>query len=192
MNNEFRRELESLINRHSQENNSNTPDFILAQYLESCLAAFDYAVSERERWYGRVPAELDTTLFPLEDDALSTPKPADGLPDDPDDELECGSCGAALETITSACPRGCFMVDLDANLLITDMDDVSIHEPISPPIFSFADEAVKCECGIDGKICGLQFSHDPFTRAWMRCTNNVGDGTACSHSRACHKEQDNG
>jgi hypothetical protein len=51
----FRGELESVINRHSQENGCNTPDFILANYLINCLLAFDTAVNARERWYGRNP-----------------------------------------------------------------------------------------------------------------------------------------
>ena len=46
-------ELRSLINRTSQENASNTPDFILAQFLESCLAAWNTGVQQRETWYGR-------------------------------------------------------------------------------------------------------------------------------------------
>ena len=50
---EFRSAIESAINCHSQENGSNTPDFILAKYLLACLKAFDDATSERERWYGR-------------------------------------------------------------------------------------------------------------------------------------------
>ena len=50
---EFIEELKSVINRHSRENNSNTPDFILAQYLESCLLAFETATQQRETWYGR-------------------------------------------------------------------------------------------------------------------------------------------
>lgn len=49
----FERELSSAINRCSQENASNTPDFILAQYLGGCLAAFNQAVQQRETWYGR-------------------------------------------------------------------------------------------------------------------------------------------
>lgn len=49
----FRKDLEDLINRHSQENGCNTPDFILADYLSNCLLAFDTAVNARERWYGR-------------------------------------------------------------------------------------------------------------------------------------------
>lgn len=49
----FRKELEEIINRNSQENGSNTPDFILADYLANCLLAFDTACNMREHWYGR-------------------------------------------------------------------------------------------------------------------------------------------
>ena len=59
---EFQRELESLINRHSAENDSDTPDFILATYLARCLETFNDAVNSREVWYGRqkrkTPIEL--------------------------------------------------------------------------------------------------------------------------------------
>jgi hypothetical protein len=48
----LRHEIERAVNRVSGENGSNTPDFILAEYLVSCLAAFDRAVQARERWYG--------------------------------------------------------------------------------------------------------------------------------------------
>lgn len=50
-NSSFLEELEKLINRYSMENGSNTPDFILATYLLSCLAAFNVAVLERNKWY---------------------------------------------------------------------------------------------------------------------------------------------
>jgi hypothetical protein len=49
--NEFRKELRDLINRNSLENSSDTPDFILAAYLDRCLCAFDRAVVERDSWY---------------------------------------------------------------------------------------------------------------------------------------------
>lgn len=42
------------------ENGSNTPDYILADYLSECLAAFDKAVSMRERFYGRAREILST------------------------------------------------------------------------------------------------------------------------------------
>ncbi len=51
--NKFRKELETLINCHSKENGSDTPDFILAQYLDQCLKNFDRAVYTRDCWYGR-------------------------------------------------------------------------------------------------------------------------------------------
>jgi len=47
-------ELQSLLNRHSKENGSNTPDHVLAEYLVSCLAAFDHAMRMRALWYGRI------------------------------------------------------------------------------------------------------------------------------------------
>jgi hypothetical protein len=50
---EFRKGLETLINKHSKENGSDTRDFVLAQYLIDCLAAFDKAVKQRERLAGR-------------------------------------------------------------------------------------------------------------------------------------------
>lgn len=51
----FEKELEDLINTHSMENASNTPDFILAQYLKGCLETFNVAIQQRENWYGRDP-----------------------------------------------------------------------------------------------------------------------------------------
>jgi hypothetical protein len=49
----FRTELGNLINKYSKENGSDTPDFILADYLFNCLTNFDETVGRREIWYGR-------------------------------------------------------------------------------------------------------------------------------------------
>lgn len=74
-NKEFRQDLEFIINCNSLENGSNTPDFILAEflyncfsafmdngefndktslpkYLIKCLKAFNKASRAREKWYG--------------------------------------------------------------------------------------------------------------------------------------------
>lgn len=48
----FRKELTALINRHSMEKASNTPDLILANYMADCLEAFDKAIQAREEFYG--------------------------------------------------------------------------------------------------------------------------------------------
>ena len=53
---ELRKEIESVINRCSAEYGSNTPDFILAEYLMGCLDVFDKAIDERDHWYGMAPA----------------------------------------------------------------------------------------------------------------------------------------
>jgi len=50
---DFQKDLEKLINRHSKENGSNTPDWVLASYLVRCLEAFDACIELRERYYGR-------------------------------------------------------------------------------------------------------------------------------------------
>ena len=49
----FEKELQSLLNRNCKENDSNTPDFILAKYMSNCLASFNTATQQRETWYGR-------------------------------------------------------------------------------------------------------------------------------------------
>ena len=53
MEDKFIKELETLINKYSMENDSNTPDFILAEYLSNCLRTFNSAIRIREKWYGR-------------------------------------------------------------------------------------------------------------------------------------------
>jgi hypothetical protein len=50
--NELVRSFASAVNRHSLENDSNTPDFILAEFLIGCLHVFGTATRAREDWYG--------------------------------------------------------------------------------------------------------------------------------------------
>lgn len=49
---DLQKEIEKLLNSYSAENASNTPDFILAEYLLGCLNVFNNAVSRRTDWYG--------------------------------------------------------------------------------------------------------------------------------------------
>lgn len=48
-------ELTKLLNRHSCENNSNTPDFLLARYLLQSLEVYERAVRARDSWYSIAP-----------------------------------------------------------------------------------------------------------------------------------------
>lgn len=55
----FEKALEELINKHSQENGSDTPDFILARLMCECLEAFNRATKERDKWYDDLNAPTD-------------------------------------------------------------------------------------------------------------------------------------
>jgi hypothetical protein len=67
----FRNEIRHTINKWSQENGSNTPDFILVNYLLHCLLAFDDAVNAREQWYDRKPGQRE----PLKLQEMEWPRP---------------------------------------------------------------------------------------------------------------------
>lgn len=54
----FQEALRELINRHSMENGSDTPDYMLAEYLCDCLATYETIIVKRERWYGRKVGQL--------------------------------------------------------------------------------------------------------------------------------------
>jgi len=60
--NEFglRKKLQDLLNSCSRENWSDTPDFILANYLMRCLINYEDSVNDREKWYGRKDHDNDT------------------------------------------------------------------------------------------------------------------------------------
>jgi hypothetical protein len=69
----LREELKRAINHCSAENGSNTPDFILAEYLTDCLAAFEKASTTREKWYGHFHAPGED--LPLVEVATQPPAP---------------------------------------------------------------------------------------------------------------------
>jgi len=56
---QFRAELERLINKFSVEFESNTPDFILADYMMSCLCAFEATANARAKWYAPEADQAD-------------------------------------------------------------------------------------------------------------------------------------
>jgi len=56
---EFQKELRSLINRCSLENGSDTPDFLLAEYLRDCLDAYEKLSRARDAWFGFKPFGRD-------------------------------------------------------------------------------------------------------------------------------------
>ena len=59
--------LKGLINEESRENDSNTPDFLLAEFMMKCLDAFELTSNRREVWFG---VELEPGCSVSKDDIL--------------------------------------------------------------------------------------------------------------------------
>ena len=75
MESEFQKQLAALINEYSKENDSDTPDFILARYLNAVLDNFNAAVMDREQWYGRIRHVEDLGLTPPDYGDTGNPPP---------------------------------------------------------------------------------------------------------------------
>lgn len=69
MNESFKNKLREAINSCSLENASDTPDFVLTEFLVKCLDAFDSAVRERDTFHKNHPV-IFTEKKPLEDGYL--------------------------------------------------------------------------------------------------------------------------
>lgn len=65
---ELEKKLRDLLNSESREQDSNTPDFILAEFMVNCLDAFELASNKREVWYD---VELDPKNRKVEEPAIT-------------------------------------------------------------------------------------------------------------------------
>jgi hypothetical protein len=68
----LRQEICELINRHRRENHSNTPDFILSDYLIDCLRAFERAINCRDHIRCNTPPPCDNPPPPVDWQAVAT------------------------------------------------------------------------------------------------------------------------
>lgn len=50
MRDNFKKGLQVLLDALDKQNESSTPDWILAEFLNDCLNAFNKAINERESW----------------------------------------------------------------------------------------------------------------------------------------------
>lgn len=60
----FEDELVNLLNKHSMENRSGTPDFVLGEYLRMCLQTWDLTIKMRSDWRG----ERINSIFDIKQD----------------------------------------------------------------------------------------------------------------------------
>lgn len=47
----FLRDLIAVIDKHGKEKESNTPDYVLAEYLDACLKNFNETIVESRKWH---------------------------------------------------------------------------------------------------------------------------------------------
>ena len=66
-------EFQAVINRNSLENDSNTPDWMLADYLIACLDAWNETTQQREKFYGRAPKPIPVSQWPKEQPRINDP-----------------------------------------------------------------------------------------------------------------------
>jgi hypothetical protein len=66
---DFKTQLTELINREGLENGSDTPDFILAEYLINCLLVYEVAIQSRTKWHGPVgtPSVTEPPCAPVKE-----------------------------------------------------------------------------------------------------------------------------
>ena len=55
MTKEFTEKLQVLLNNNGIDTICNTPDYILAEYLTSCLETYANTVQSRDTWFGFKP-----------------------------------------------------------------------------------------------------------------------------------------
>lgn len=63
----FKKELAFLVNKYSLENQTDTPDYVIADYLVRCLRNWNTTYQEREKWYynldnSNTPQEYDGSM----------------------------------------------------------------------------------------------------------------------------------
>lgn len=54
------KEFAEVINKHSMENESNTPDWVIGMFLVGCLEQFNFSICNRDNWYGGKQSILES------------------------------------------------------------------------------------------------------------------------------------
>jgi hypothetical protein len=108
---DFKKELKTLLNAHSRENVSDTPDFVLAEYMSDCLRAFEKASKARDKWHQW-------------DDAGKRIEHAAAEPSTPQTTRTCTECLKPLSfgAVLDVC-RECYE-KLDEKVTSTDSDEL--------------------------------------------------------------------
>lgn len=66
----LRQDLITLINTHNLENKSNTPDWLIADYLLKCLKVFNITVDHREQFYNNKSSKSSRFVIKSKDNTF--------------------------------------------------------------------------------------------------------------------------
>ena len=69
---ELIRDFAALLNRHSRENYSNTPDFILAEFLVHCLRSFETAENLKDELFRDHSVKTESLMKLWQEKGIST------------------------------------------------------------------------------------------------------------------------
>ena len=77
---DLKERIREAINITSAENRSDTPDFILAEYLTDCLAAFDKATKAKQTWHKSTQNQSTQNQSTQNQYKVDPYKPGDEIP----------------------------------------------------------------------------------------------------------------
>ena len=92
---QLRTDIETALNRNNAEGGSDTPDFILAEYLVTCLEAFDKTLHARSDWYNHHCRIGGCNHWDIKEDAKIEPpieSRVEVVSDSPKSEIITGTC----------------------------------------------------------------------------------------------------
>lgn len=137
-------DIRRVLNRHSVENTSNTPDFILARFMLYTLVAAENLINERHKWWGYPDPWAQAVSDIMPEDPADTPGDAERL----------AKLRARIERIANTVP------DRETHKVLIPQEEVTDGEML---------EAM----GTDAQLWAAEFARlregveDPNDRGWL-------------------------
>ena len=170
------------INRNSAENGSDTPDFILAEYLMTCLDNFDKTVHARSDWYShhcRIGSCNHSPTKCVEPPVESKTKIEADIP-----EIitkTCLICDGTMDCNDKYWCKACLEKQIRKPMLIEKDESIKEKTNVKEPICDSCVKRSTCYFAQGGYICEGYQKEDP-----TKCpTCLIGHEYGCKESDPC-------